>query len=98
MFKVVIKPLAEQDALNAAKWYNEVRIGLGDEFLLALDAKINAIQRNPNQFKLVYKGVRRALTERFPFGIFYIIEIDKIYIIAIVHTRRNPLFWKKRKK
>ena len=74
MHKLIIKPFAELDATDAANWYNDKREGLGDEFLLALDAKINAIQRNPNQFQLVYKNIRRALTERFPYGIFYIVK------------------------
>ena len=97
MYRVVIKPFAESDASDAAKWYNNKREGLGDEFLLALDAKINEIQRNPNQFQLIYKNIRRALTERFPYGIFYVFEHDTIYVLAIVHTSRNPKVWKKRK-
>jgi len=52
--------------------------------------------RNPLQFAVVYKDVRRALTERFPFGIFYIIEKDTIYVLAIIHTSRSPKVWKKR--
>ena len=95
MYKLIIKPTAELDALNAANWYNDKLDGLGNEFLLALDAKINAIQRNPNQFYLIYKSIRRALTERFPYGIFYIIENDSIYILAIIHTSRSPRIWKK---
>ncbi len=52
MYKLIIKPFAELDAIEAANWYNDKREGLGDEFLLVLDAKINAILRNPKQFRL----------------------------------------------
>ena len=79
-YKLVIKPFAELDAMEAAKWYNDHREGLGDEFLLALEAKIHAIRRNPNQFSVKYKKVRRALTERFPYGIFFLIENKTIFI------------------
>jgi toxin ParE1/3/4 len=97
MHRLIIKPFAELDATEAANWYNDKREGLGNEFLLALDAKINAIQRNSSHFQLVYKNIRRALTERFPYGIFFIIEDDTIYVLAIQHTSRNPKIWKKRK-
>jgi toxin ParE1/3/4 len=97
MYKLSIKPLAELDAIEAANWYNAKRDGLGNEFLLALDAKINAIERNPQQFAFAYKNIRRALTERFPYGIFFSIENDTIYVLAILHTRRNPLLIRKRK-
>ena len=96
MYKVIVKPFAEEDAARAVTWYNDKNEGLGNEFLLALDAKINAIQRNPNHFQVVYKNIRRALTNRFPYGIFFIIESDTIYILAILHTSRNPEIWEDR--
>jgi len=97
MYKLIIKPFAEEDAKDAANWYNEKREGLGNEFLLALEAALNAIQRNPNHYQGVYKGLKRALTVRFPYGIFFTVEEDFIYILAIVHTSRSPKIWKKRK-
>lgn len=60
MHKLIVKPFAEEDAAKAAVWYNDKSEGLGNEFLLALDAKINEIQRNPNHFQVVYKNIRRA--------------------------------------
>ncbi|MFW5760106.1 MAG: type II toxin-antitoxin system RelE/ParE family toxin [Cyclobacteriaceae bacterium] len=97
MHLLIIKPLAELDATEAANWYNEKREGLGNEFLLALDAKLNAIRRNPNHFQGIYKNIQRALTERFPYGIFYVVEDETIYVLAIQHTSRNPNIWMKRK-
>ena len=96
MYKLILKPFAEEDAAKAAVWYNDKSDGLGNEFLLALDAKINAIQRNPNHFQVVYKNIRRALANRFPYGIFFIVENDTFYILAILHTSRNPKIWKDR--
>jgi|SRR6056297_1483247 len=97
MYKLIIKPLAEEDAKDAANWYNDKKEGLGNEFLLALEAALNAIQRNPNHYQIVYKGLKRALTVRFPYGIFFAVEEDTIYVLAIAHTSRSPKVWKKRK-
>ena len=97
MHRLIIKPFAELDATKAANWYNDKRESLGNEFLLVLDAKLNAIRRNPNHFQVVYKNIQRALTERFPYGIFFIVEDGTIYVLAIQHTSRNPEIWKKRK-
>ena len=71
MFKLIFKPLAEIDIAEAAIWYNFQREGLGEEFLLALEAKFNEIQRNPHQFSIIYKNVRRSFPNRFPYGIFF---------------------------
>ena len=97
MYKLIIKPFAEEDAKDAANWYNGKREGLGNGFLLALEATLNAIQRNPNHYQVVYKGLKRALTVRFPYGVFFIVEEDVIYVLAIVHSSRSPKVWKKRK-
>lgn len=97
MYKLIIKPFAEEDAKDAANWYNEKREGLGNEFLLALEAALNAIQRNPNHYQVVYKGLKRALTVRFPYGIYFTVEEDTIYVLATVHTSRSPKVWKKMK-
>jgi len=96
MYKLIVKPFAEEDAAKAAVWYNDKSEGLGNEFILALDAKINEIQRNPNHFQVVYKNIRKTLTNRFPYGIFFIVESNSIYILAILHTSRNPKIWKDR--
>lgn len=90
MYKLIIKPFAEEDAKEAANWYNEKRDGLGNEFLLALEASFTSLQRNPNHYQVVYKGLQRALIVRFPYGIFFIVEGNTIYILAIFHTSRSP--------
>jgi toxin ParE1/3/4 len=97
MYRLFIKPSAEMDAMDAANWYNHKVDGLGNEFLLALEAKINSIKRNPHQFAIIYKNIRRALTERFPFGLFFIVENEAVYVLAIIHTSRSPKTWMKRK-
>lgn len=97
MHRIIINPNAESDSTEAAIWYNIQREGLGEEFLLALEAKLNEIQRNPNQFKTTYKNIKRAFLKRFPYGVFFIIEGNTIYILAIVHTSRSPKIWQKRK-
>ncbi|NCA86892.1 MAG: type II toxin-antitoxin system RelE/ParE family toxin [Clostridia bacterium] len=96
MHSLIIKPFAALDASDAFDWYTDKREGLGDEFLLALDATFNAIRRNPYLFQIIYKKVRRALTARFPYGIFFIIEEYTVYVLAIQHASRSSKIWKDR--
>lgn len=96
MYSLIIKPLAELDATKAVNWYNNKKVGLGEEFLLVLDAVIHAIERNPKQYQIVYKNIRRAFIQRFPYGIFFVVEENVIYVLAIQHTSRNPKIWKNR--
>jgi Flp pilus assembly protein TadD len=50
--KLIIAPEAEQDLGEAYAWYEEWRLGLGEEFLGCVDACIQAICRMPEIYKL----------------------------------------------
>ena len=45
-FVVKKLPLAEQDALEAAIWYEERQPGLGDEFLSEADRAVEALSES----------------------------------------------------
>ena len=54
---------------------------------------MEAIQRHPEGFALVRGEVRRALVMRFPYAVFFTIESDRIVVLTIMHTSRNPEAW-----
>lgn len=88
-YRLIVRPNAEQQATEAYLWYEEKLAGLGDEFLLSLDACINSIARNPNLFQKKYKNIRMGMVERFPYGVYYIMEGNLISILAILHFSRE---------
>src|SRR6266852_9695000 len=93
---LVIREEAEADLAGAKHWYEEKRAGLGDQFILCVDAAIERICRMPEVHAVLHKGVRRGLVRRFPYGIFYRIEDDYISILAVMHNRRDPGHWQAR--
>lgn len=46
--------------------------------------------------RFIYRELRRALTRRFPYGVFYIVEETKIIVFAVFHAKRDPALWKER--
>ncbi len=94
--KLIVRPEAEAELEEAFAWYEQQVAGLGEHFLLAIDATIDSIQRNPLQYPVVYNGIRRALTRRFPYQVFFVVEDMQISIIAIFHGMRNPTIWRNR--
>jgi plasmid stabilization system protein ParE len=87
---------AEADVLDAFAWYRERGLELGEEFLRALDSCVATIQRLPESHPVVYRDIRRALMNRFPYGVFYVREGDAITVLACFHAKRNPMTWKER--
>ena len=42
-----------------------------------------------------YFGFHRMLSKRFPFGIYYEVDDDVVYVYAILDLRREPLWIRK---
>lgn len=95
-YNLRIRIEAEQDLSEAYHYYQDCRAGLGDEFLLCIEATLATITRQPSLYAFVHRNVHRALIHRFPFGVFYFVEDDHIIVVAVMHVRRSPQFWHKR--
>jgi hypothetical protein len=92
MFKAIILPLAQEDILKSAKWYNLQKKGLGLKFSKSVRAEVKKICKNPDAFVNRYKNVHTAVMNKYPFLIHYLIEKESktIVVIAVYHTSLNP--------
>ena len=95
-YTLSIRKEAEADIVEAYKYYEKCRAGLGVDLMLSIDESITRIQRNPKKFKTILREVRRAFVKRFPYGIYYILSESEIIVLAVVHARRNPKHWQSR--
>ena len=84
-------PLAEQDALDGAIWYERRQPGLGEEFLSEVDRTVRTLSESALHHRIRFADVRRAPIHRFKFyGIYYIVRDEGVWILAIFHGRRHP--------
>ena len=81
---------------EAFDWYEERQAGLGHEFLGEVHLAVRAIAENPLHHQLLYKNVRRILTRRFPYKVFFLLETDTIEVIGVVHASRHSRVWRRR--
>ena len=93
---MTILPEAEADLVNARNWYERQRDGLGAAFLLAVEEIFERIVRTPDAHTVVYQEVRRALTRRFPYAIYYRIEAGEAVVLGVFHAGRDPREWQSR--
>src|SRR5437879_5555556 len=93
---VRLRPEAEDDLAEAAVWYEEQQPGLGQRFLDAVTATVSRISTLPLAFPIVHGSTRRALLQRFPFGVFSPVAEARIDVIAILHGSRHPRAWRLR--
>jgi hypothetical protein len=93
---------AEEEAEQAAHWYEDRKDGLGFDFLDALTRGLEKIEQNPQSYALTEtlqatREVRQFLLGRFPFAIIYELRSDEVLVLAIAHVRRRPDYWKRRR-
>jgi plasmid stabilization system protein ParE len=93
----MILPLAKQDVLEAAVWYNAKQKGLGKRLTKEVRSKVKFICKNPKAAAIRYDDTRCVVLDVFPFMIHYNIdEANKtILVVAVFHTSLNPDWWKK---
>ncbi|MDB4290003.1 type II toxin-antitoxin system RelE/ParE family toxin [Flavobacteriaceae bacterium] len=90
------RPLAQQDIQEVIDYYDELSPKLADSFLAELEQCYNKIKQAPEGYQKRLGNIRAAFLKKFPFGVYYKIYGEKIVVIAILHTSRNPSIWKKR--
>jgi len=94
---VIIHSEAIEELDGAVAYYEDQKVGLGFNFLVEVEQALGKIQQNPN-LGAVYKvtGLRRYVIQRFPFLIFYAELEEYIWVVAIVHGKRRPDYWRRR--
>jgi plasmid stabilization system protein ParE len=91
--------LAEQDALDAAIWYEERQLGLGEEFLSEVDRAVEALRESALLHRIRFADVRRAPIHRFKFyGVYYTVYEREVLILAIFHGRRHQRALQERRR
>lgn len=95
-FDLFIIPNAEKDIEDAVLWYNEIDVNLAERFLNELHYFFENIFNNPEVYRTRIKNLKLANLDVFPYQVVYRINADKIEIIAVFHSKRDPKIWKKR--
>ena len=94
--ELIVRPEAEAELAESFEWYESRIPGLGLDFIRAVDSLFNSIIRNPQAYPVAYKTVRRALTRKFPYEVFFIVDVGTVAILAVFHAKRNPQRWQER--
>lgn len=89
-------PKALEEADQAAAFYRAQKPGLEVRFLEALNDAISRIRRNPFLYRCIESDIRKCRIMRFPYGVIYRATEDSVQVIAIMHLRQRPDYWKSR--
>lgn len=96
--RLIVRPEAEDDITEAALWYESREVGLGLEVTAEIHAAIDRAVEHPLAYLRLRESpqVRRVLTQRFPYRVFYIVRSDAVVVFAVLHAARHARHWKRR--
>lgn len=89
-------PEAADEFAEAIRFYKNRGANLGHRFSREVQATIRQVVTTPDRWRVLEEDVRRCLVRVFPYLVLYTIEADFILIIAVMHGKREPGYWKHR--
>ena len=93
---VVLRPAARQEYDDAVDYYEAQRAGLGRRFVARVNEVLTRIGTSPRTHAAVRGDVRKAVVTKFPYCVYYRELTDRVEVISIFHTSRDPSDWQRR--
>ena len=94
-FRLKFSSRALREIGEAREWYELQSLGLGEEFVAAMELQLKRLEQAPLLYAEVIPNVRRALLPRFPYGLFYTVRGNLIQVLAVLHDARHPKRWQR---
>ncbi|MEM7152687.1 MAG: type II toxin-antitoxin system RelE/ParE family toxin [Myxococcota bacterium] len=93
---VALTPEARDELRRATSWYAERSPTAAALFVEAYKLARSRISELPTAWPELEPGIRRVSFRRFPYGLLYTIEPDHILVLAVMHQKRQPGYWRGR--
>ncbi len=98
--RIIIEPEAEAEIVEAATWYESKQEGLALEFLDEVEAHIRQLPRRKLRPERTFPGLGLLVCDvgRWPYRFIIDETGDARYVIAFAHSRRQPGYWRTRRR
>lgn len=92
--RLVFRPEARSELIEAQLWYESRAPGLGFEFARAVDSAIARALRMPLAFARIDDEFRHVITRKFPYSLIYHLSAEELVVVSCFHHRRRPSSWR----
>ena len=82
-------PLVAADLESAFNWYEDQLPGLGWQFKDDFKLHVRHLSRDARLNAERFAGVRRLNLDRFPYGLFYVVRAEEVWLLAVLHASRD---------
>ncbi len=91
VYKIRITEHAKEDTQSAYDYYENKKIGLGEEFLSELLKRFDELSSTPSHYGYIDDQViiRDAKIDRFPYVVVFEISQDEVIVYAVHNTYQH---------
>lgn len=94
--KVQVHPEADEEFAGAVRYYSEISPELGVRFYREMERLLYEIAADPGRFRKFDPPAQRHFSNDFPYAIIFVDKPDYVRVVAIVHMKRQPGYWRGR--
>ena len=91
--KAIFHPEADTEFQQAIEYYQAESRELALRFYREVLVAVALIEAHPLAWPRLRGEVRKCLVADFPYKLLYVIESDRLHIVATMHARRRPEYW-----
>ncbi len=96
MKPVVYHPEALLEYREAAEYYTNIEKELGGRFFEEVEDLIQDIRHAPERYRPFDPLARRHFSDVFPYAVIYLEREECLWVVALMHMKRKPGYWKVR--
>jgi toxin ParE1/3/4 len=93
---VVLRPEATKDTAEPLGYFDTLRPGLGQAFLIQVQEVLLRISGLPEIHGIVWRNVRAARLRRFTYVVYYRVHKDRVEVLGVVQGNRDAAAWQSR--
>ena len=94
--RYLLHPEADSELAEAVGYYTQLEPELGVRFYRDMERLLHTVCADPQCFRKFDPPARRYFSAQFPYAVIYVEKPDHVWIVAVMHMKRRPGYWKKR--
>jgi toxin ParE1/3/4 len=94
--KCSLHPEADEEFAEAVRYYFQISPQLGVRFYREMERLLSEISNDPERFCRFDPPARRHFSRDFPYAVIFLQKPDYIRVVAVMHMKRLPGYWRER--
>ncbi|MDR0352096.1 MAG: type II toxin-antitoxin system RelE/ParE family toxin [Opitutaceae bacterium] len=92
----VFHPEAHAELVAAGRYYMGTSAPLAERFYEEINAVLAEVRARPSMRRMFDPPARRHFGPAFPYALIYVDRPDEIWIVAVMHFKQVPGYWRAR--